>query len=85
MIKIILVSVFLAIIASLGSALYHLVKFKEGSVSNNTAKALTIRISLSILLFIIVFIFVITGVIQPHGIATKIHPQINSVPSSRNP
>jgi hypothetical protein len=85
MIKIILVSVFLAIIASLGSALYHLVKFKEGTISNNTAKALTIRISLSVLLFIIVFILVLTGVIQPHGIGSKIHPQINGVPSSQNP
>jgi uncharacterized membrane-anchored protein len=77
MIKVILISVFLAIIFSLGSALYHLVKYKEDSSSPKTVKALTLRIGLSVLLFIFVFIMVMTGLIQPHGIGNRIHPKIN--------
>jgi hypothetical protein len=76
MIKITLIAVFLLIIFSLGSALYHLVKHKEGASSEKTAKALTFRIGLSVLLFIFVFVLVATGIIKPHGIGSKIHPPL---------
>jgi O-antigen/teichoic acid export membrane protein len=75
MIKVILIAAFLMIIFSLGSALYHLVKHKEDGSSQKTAKALTFRIGLSVLLFIFVFIAVATGIFKPHGIGSKIHPQ----------
>jgi hypothetical protein len=75
MIKVILVVIFLLIVASLGSALFHLVKHKTDATSEKTAKALTLRIGLSVLLFIFVFILVASGIIKPHGIGSKIHPQ----------
>jgi putative copper export protein len=82
MIKIILITVFLLIIFSLGSALYHLVKHKEDASSERTVRALTFRIGISVVLFIFVFILVATGVIKPHGIGSKIHPQIQATPES---
>jgi O-antigen/teichoic acid export membrane protein len=82
MIKIILITVFLLIIFSLGSALYHLVKHKEDASSERTVRALTFRIGISVALFIFVFILVATGIIKPHGIASKIHPQIQAIPES---
>jgi hypothetical protein len=75
MIKIILILIFLAIIVSLGSALYHLIKQKDGASSPKIVKELTFRIGISVLLFVVVFILVATGIITPHGIGSRIHPQ----------
>ena len=75
MIKIILIAVFLMILASLGSALFHLVKHKGDASSEKTVKALTFRIGLSVLLFVVVFLLVATGIVKPHGIGSRIHPQ----------
>lgn len=75
MIKIILIAVFLMIIFSLGSALYQLAIHKDAGSSQKTAKALTVRIGLSMLLFLFVCILLLTGVIKPHGIGSRIHPQ----------
>jgi hypothetical protein len=75
MIKIILIIAFLLIIVSLGSALFHLVNNKSGELSPQVAKALTVRIILSVLLFAIVFILVATGLVKPHGIGSKILSQ----------
>jgi hypothetical protein len=72
MIKIIIVLAFLLIIASLGSALYHLVDQKDAEHSKKTAKALTLRIGLSLILFIFLFIAFSQGLIQPHGIGANI-------------
>lgn len=78
MIKLLAITVFLLIITSLGIALFHLVKHKEGETSDKTAKALTVRISLSLLLFIIIFISVASGLLEPHGIGTRMHPKATS-------
>jgi O-antigen/teichoic acid export membrane protein len=72
-IKIVVIIAFLLIIASLGSALYHLVNRGDQEQSEKTAKALTIRIGLSVLLFILIFIAYATGLIKPEGIGAKIH------------
>jgi heme/copper-type cytochrome/quinol oxidase subunit 2 len=69
----IVIIAFLLIIISLGSALYHLVKYKSQENSEKTAKALTVRISLSVILFIFVFIMIATGLYKPHGIGTRMH------------
>jgi hypothetical protein len=82
MIKIILIAVFLMIIASLGSALYHLVKYKEGAASTKTVRALTFRIGLSVLLFVVVCILLATGIIKPHGIGSRMHSQGASIPGA---
>jgi O-antigen/teichoic acid export membrane protein len=79
MVKIIIIIAFVAILFSLGKALFHLVNYEEQS--KKTVNALTFRISLSILLFIFLFIAVATGLIKPHGIATKMHkPALSNNP-----
>jgi hypothetical protein len=49
--RIVVILFIIAILASLGSALYYLVKDK--GESNRTVRALTLRISLSIVLFVL--------------------------------
>jgi uncharacterized membrane-anchored protein len=71
-IKSVVIIAFILIIISLGSALFHLVKHKTEEQSEKTVKALTFRITLSILLFIFVFIAVATGIFKPHGLGVKI-------------
>jgi Protein of unknown function (DUF2909) len=56
----------LAIVLSLGSALVHLVRNK-GESSAKMARALTIRVGLSILLFVLLLVAWALGWIQPHG------------------
>ena len=63
--KIIVVLFLFFIIASLFSGLYYLVKYK--GTSERTVRALTVRISLSVLLFILLIIGYATGLLQPHG------------------
>jgi predicted small integral membrane protein len=74
-IKSVVIIAFILIIISLGSALFHLVNRKTEEQSEKTVKALTFRITLSILLFIFVFIAVATGIFKPHGLGIKMHMQ----------
>ena len=64
--KIIIVLFLLFIIGSLFSGLYYLIKDK--GASERTVRALTVRISLSVLLFILLIIGYATGLLQPHGV-----------------
>lgn len=84
LIKIVVIVAFLLIIASLGSALYHLVKHGEQQQSEKTVKALTVRIGLSVLLFALIFIAYASGLIKPEGIGARIHhlpiPSTKSTP-----
>jgi branched-subunit amino acid transport protein AzlD len=57
---------FILIIASLGSALFFLMKDKGRS--NRTVQALAMRVGLSITLFLIVLVSYKMGWIQPTGI-----------------
>lgn len=66
MLKILIVACLLAIIASLGAGLFHLVNDKGNS--KRMANALTLRIALSVALFVLLFIAWKQGLIQPHGI-----------------
>lgn len=72
-IKILFILVFISILFSLGSALFHLVKHKNQDHSKKTAKALTYRIGISLVLFIALFVSYATGLIKPNGIGTKMH------------
>lgn len=67
--------IFLAIIFSLGNALFHLVKAKDEEQSRKTAKALTFRVGLSLLLFIILAVALLLGLFQPTGIGARIQQQ----------
>lgn len=64
--KILVIAIFIAIMASLGSALVFLVK--DRGQSDRTAKALTLRIGVSVCLFVLLFILWWLGVITPHGL-----------------
>jgi hypothetical protein len=63
--KFIILAFLALILASLGSALYTMVKDK--GQSKRTVKFLSIRIALSITLFVILVIGIATGYITPHG------------------
>tara|TARA_A100001037_G_scaffold268886_1_gene262667 strand:+ start:438 stop:647 length:210 start_codon:yes stop_codon:yes gene_type:complete len=64
--KILIVLVFLGILGSLGSALVFLVKDKGDS--KRTAKALSLRIGVSVGLFVLLFVLYGLGLIEPHGV-----------------
>jgi hypothetical protein len=66
LIKILIVACLFAIIASLGTGLFHLVGDKGSS--KKMVNALTVRVVLSITLFVLLFIAWRQGLIQPHGI-----------------
>jgi len=53
------------IIVVLFLGLFYLMKDK--GASERTVKALTVRVSLSVLLFILLMIGFATGLLQPHG------------------
>ncbi|WP_308441641.1 MULTISPECIES: twin transmembrane helix small protein [unclassified Methylomonas] len=85
LIKTLTIVAFLAIVISLGSALFHIVKHKEDSDSAKTAKALTMRIGLSLALFVLLFIAYATGMVQPHGIGARMHANQNPATATSNP
>ena len=64
--KLLVLLLFIAIVGSLGSGLYFLVKGK-GDNKGMMAKALTVRISLSVALFALLFAAWAAGLIQPHA------------------
>ena len=66
MIKILVVLVLAAIVASLGTGLFHLVR-DEGQ-SKRMVNALTLRIVLSVLLFVLLLLAWRSGLIVPHAI-----------------
>jgi hypothetical protein len=64
--KIIVVLVFIAILGSLGSALFSLMR--DRGDSQRTVRALTIRVALSISLFVLLMLAGALGLITPHGL-----------------
>lgn len=64
--KIIIVLFLFIIIGSLFSGLFYLIRDK--GTSERTVRALTVRISLSVLLFVLLMIGYATGLLQPHGV-----------------
>lgn len=65
-VKIIVAVILVGILASLGNALFHMVR--SGGSSRQTARALTVRIGASLALFALLLVLGATGVINPHGI-----------------
>ncbi len=64
--KILVAVAFILILASLGSALFFLMKDK--GKSNRTVRALAMRVGFSVMLFILILIAWRLGYIQPTGI-----------------
>ena len=82
MLKILIILVFLSIVASLGIALFHLIKNNESS--EKTVKALTYRISISLALFILLAIALMAGLIQPSGIGMQMQLQKEKMAEQQN-
>lgn len=68
--KLFVILMLLGIVGSLGSGLFYLVRDKDSS--DRTARALTVRILLSVILFGLLMLGVFTGVIEPHGVNPNI-------------
>jgi DUF2909 family protein len=66
LIRIVIVALLVAIIISLGTALYHLSSGKGDS--QKLLRALTVRIALSVLLFILLMVAWRAGLITPRGV-----------------
>jgi cytochrome bd-type quinol oxidase subunit 2 len=64
--KILVVCLLIAIVISLGSALFHLVNDKGDS--KRMVRALTVRIGLSVALFLLIMGAWALGIISPHGV-----------------
>jgi hypothetical protein len=65
-VKILVIIFLLFIVGSLGSALYYLVRDK--GASDRTVKALTVRVSLSIVLFVLLMAGYYFGLIPKSGL-----------------
>ena len=63
-IKYLIVALFIAIAASLGSGLFFMLKDKGDS--KRMVNSLTVRITLSVALFVLLFVAWFFGLIQPH-------------------
>lgn len=84
LIKSFVIIAFILIVVSLGSALFHLVKRNDNEPSHKTAKALTFRIALSVILFILIILAYMTGLIKPEGIGARMQ-QMRQQSSSQQP
>lgn len=73
LIKLFFIVVFVFILISLGFALFHLVRSKTQDHASKTAKALTYRIGLSLLLLLLLFIAYALGMVKPQGISVNLH------------
>jgi hypothetical protein len=68
-VTVIAVIFFAAILASLGVALYALFS-RRGDSSQLMLRALTIRVSLSVLFFLLLLLGWYLGLLQPHGLGS---------------
>jgi succinate dehydrogenase/fumarate reductase cytochrome b subunit len=68
LLRLLIVGVLIAIVVSLGSALRHLSRGGGEEDSRKMARALTIRISLSLALFALLIIAWYMGLISPHAL-----------------
>lgn len=79
MLKILVLLGLALIVISLGSALIHLLSNR--SRSPKTAKALTLRIGLSIALFFALLLAARLGLITPHGLRERLAPAPSTNPA----
>lgn len=64
--QIIVIGILVIVVLSLGSGMVYLVR-DDGS-STRTVKALTVRITLSLVLIGVLFLLYFLGLIHPHGV-----------------
>ena len=70
-VDIIVIVILLVIVGSLFSGLFFMLK--DHGQSNRALKALTVRITLSLLLFALLMIGYWTGLLHPHGLILQHH------------
>jgi len=68
LLRLLVIGLLIAIFVSLGSALRHLSRGGSAEDSRKMARALTIRISLSLALFVLLVIAWYMGLISPHAL-----------------
>ena len=68
LIGLLILAVLAAILVSLGSGLFHLSRGRGEEDSRRLARALTIRIVLSLVLFALLMLAWYLGLIAPHGL-----------------
>jgi cytochrome bd-type quinol oxidase subunit 2 len=68
LVRLLVVVALVAIVASLGSALFHL---SRGDTSGKMVRALTVRIGLSVVLFLLLIGAWYAGFISPHDIQPR--------------
>jgi len=68
LVRLFIIVVLFAIVVSLGSALYHLARGPGRGDSRKMVRALTVRISLSLILFFLLMAAWYVGLISPHGV-----------------
>jgi len=78
LIKLITITVLVLIVASLLSGMIFMVRDK--GQTTRTARALTVRIALSVALFGLLMLAVATGHLKPHGIYPANHPVQQQAP-----
>lgn len=72
LIRLLVIGALIAIVASLGSALFHLTR---GGDSQKLVRALTIRVGLSLALFALLMIAWYFGLISPHALEQTARPR----------
>jgi hypothetical protein len=72
LIRLLIIGLLAAIVASLGSALFNL--SRKTRDPRKVVRDLTIRIGLSVALFVLLLIAWHLGLIAPHGLAPAAHP-----------
>ncbi|HHJ12753.1 MAG TPA: twin transmembrane helix small protein [Gammaproteobacteria bacterium] len=77
--KILILSTLAAIVFSLGTGMFFLVRDK--GTKERTVRALTWRITLSVSLFALIMLGISTGYIKPHGLYAPGHP-VTRVPAT---
>ena len=66
LVKLVVIVLLIAIVASLFSGLFFM--FKDKGQAARSANAMTIRIGLSIFAFVLLMVAAATGLITPHGL-----------------
>ncbi len=73
LIRILIIVVLVAILVSLGFGLFHLSRGSRNpeEESRKLARALTVRIALSVILFVLLMVAWRMGLISPHGLSMQ--------------
>lgn len=66
--KYVLILILVAIVISLFQAMYYLGRDSGNKDRSQVVKALTVRITLSLLLFVLAIVSVLFGLVEPHGV-----------------